>query len=119
MTSWVHPRPSGASDVTRTSFRLHERLQACVDGWERFMVEVLSKMRASMIVLQGNPLLATGLCLPTAHCCIPVTPRPFPYRTIALSRLCLAAKQTASCASKMVTSESGRPADWRATMSRV
>jgi hypothetical protein len=57
------------------------------------MFEVLSNMRSSMIVLHGNPLLATGLCLPTAHCCPPVTPQPFPYHTIALSRLCLAASQ--------------------------
>jgi hypothetical protein len=78
MTAKVHLRKWSTSDVARTSFGLHERPLACVDGWERFMFEVLSKMRSSMIVPQGNPLLATGLCLPTAHCCPPVTSRPFP-----------------------------------------
>jgi hypothetical protein len=42
------------------------------------MVEGLSKMRSSMIVPQGNPLLATGLCLPTARCCPPDTLRRLP-----------------------------------------
>ena len=67
------------ADVTRTGFGLHERPLACVDGWERFMFEVFSKMRSSMIVPQGNPLLATGLCLPAAHCCPPVTPTIPPF----------------------------------------
>jgi hypothetical protein len=93
MTAGVHPQPRSASDVTRTSLRLHERPLACVEGWELFMFEVLSKMRSSKIVPQGNPLLATGLCLPTARCRTPVTLPPFPCRAIVLSRLCLAASQ--------------------------
>jgi hypothetical protein len=79
MAPWVHPRSQNSSDVTRASLRLHERPLACVDGWERFMFEVLSKMRSSMIVPQGTPLLATGLCLPTACCCTPVILLPLPF----------------------------------------
>jgi hypothetical protein len=57
------------------------------------MFEVLSKMRSSIIVPQGNPPLATGLCLSTAGCCTPVTLRPSPFRTIGLCRRCLAVGQ--------------------------
>jgi hypothetical protein len=42
------------------------------------MFEVLSKMRSSMIVPQGNSLLAMDSCLPAARCHTPVTPRPLP-----------------------------------------
>jgi signal transduction histidine kinase/ligand-binding sensor domain-containing protein len=51
------------------------------------MFEVLSKMRSSMIVPQGNPLLAAGFSLPTARRPIPITLQPFLHRTTILSRL--------------------------------
>jgi hypothetical protein len=93
MIGWVHTRPQSASDVTRTGLGLHERTLACVDGWERFMSEVLSKMRSSMIVPQGDPLLATGFCLRPARLRNSVTLQPFHCRTRAPSRLGRAASQ--------------------------
>jgi hypothetical protein len=82
ITARVHTRPYCASDVTRHSLRLHGRLLACGDGWERFMFEVLSKTCSSMTVPQENPLLATRFCLPAARRCTPIILRQFPYRTL-------------------------------------
>lgn len=93
MTAWVDPRSESSSDVTRTSFRLHERPLACVDGSEHSMREVLSKTCSSMVVMQGNPFLAIDLCMPAAGCPTPLTLQPFPIDTINLFRRRLAASQ--------------------------
>ena len=57
------------------------------------MVEVLTKMRSSMIVPQGNPLLATSLSLPTIRRRAPVTLGPSPYHTLCLCQRGLARGQ--------------------------
>jgi hypothetical protein len=57
------------------------------------MSEVLSKMRSSLIVPQGNPLLATDLILIAAPRHVLTTLRSVPQGTIPLCRDCLLAGQ--------------------------
>jgi hypothetical protein len=57
------------------------------------MIEVLSKTCSSMILPQGTPLLALGLCMPAAVHRIPPTLQRFPRDTIDLCGRGLAASQ--------------------------
>ncbi len=80
----VYSPPQSSGGVTLANFRLLERPLACVHGWERFMSEVLSNMRSSMIVTQGARLLAMDLRMLADRCHLPITSPPFRHGTIEL-----------------------------------
>ncbi len=61
------------------------------------MTEVLSLVCSSMIVPQGNPLLALDPSMPTAGHPTHLTRRGFPHSTINVCRRRLAASQAHCC----------------------
>jgi PAS domain-containing protein len=67
-----------------------------MDGWKRFMPEVLSEIRSSMSVQQGNPPLAKGICMPADGRQSPRDFRSFPKNTIGAFQRCLASSR-ANC----------------------